>query len=111
MKKYYRMHVSVSPLTPKEIAPVLATIGKEWSKPERVKQIPVGNRMFLEAAAESYLCRGEGESEFAERMTVAIWKKLGRFVKVTIDAVYLEEPPHDSYEFGEFDYQRLVGAV
>lgn len=110
MKRHYRMHISVSLLSPGEVYLVLDSIAEEWARPERVRRVHVGSGLFLEVAAESHLALGESEARFAERMTVAIWKTLRRYVKVTIDAVYLEEPPSDSYEFGEFDYNRLVGA-
>lgn len=111
MKRHYRMYVCVSPLHPAELKPVLEVIGSEWSKAEKIRKIKSGAHLFMEASAEHYLSKGESEEAFAERMSVAIWRRLGRFVKVTIDAVLLEESPNDSYEFGECDYQRLVGAM
>lgn len=111
MKRHYRMHICISPLHPAELKPVLEVIGWEWSKPEKIRKIRRGAHLFAEVSAEHYLSKGESEEAFAERMSVAIWKRLGRFVKVTIDAVLLDEAPNDSFEFGEYDYQRLVGAM
>lgn len=108
MKHHYRMHIGISPLTDGEIEPALEVVSEQWSKPEKIRKIENGRYLFLEASAESYLCRGESEEEFAKRLSVAIWKKLGRYVKVTIDALYLEESPNDSYELSEFDYKRLL---
>jgi len=111
MKHHYRMHISVSTLTTGEITTVLEIIGAIWNKPEMVRKIANKKLLLIETTAEGYLTNGESEEAFAERISLAIWRSLRRFVKVSVDATYLEEPPNDSYEFGERDYQRLVGAM
>lgn len=111
MRHYYRMHITVSPVEWGEITPVLRVFADEWTRPEYVKRKAVGRHVLVEATAEGYLCCGETESEFARRITVAIWKRLDRYVKVSVDALPVEDLPHDCYEFGEIDYRKLLGAA
>jgi hypothetical protein len=64
----------------------------------------------LGCSAESSLCGGEREEEFAERLTVAIWRANGAYCDVLITASYLEiEPPSEEHHLDEGDYERLLG--
>jgi hypothetical protein len=63
----------------------------------------------LGCSAESSLCGGESEEEFAERLTVAIWRANGAYCDVLITATFLEiEPPSEEHQFDEDDYERLI---
>jgi hypothetical protein len=63
----------------------------------------------LHASAESSLCGGEGEEEFADRLARAVWEANGGFCEVTVDATYLESLPFETHWRDEDDYERLVG--
>jgi hypothetical protein len=65
----------------------------------------------LSASGDSNLCGGETEVEFAERLSLAVWKANGKFCKVEVNATYLEELPYETYELDKDDYKRLVNAA
>lgn len=111
MKHYYRMHIAVSPLASSEIDPVMKVFGDEWTRPECVKRHRVGRNYLVQAIAEGYLCCGESEGDFARRVSVAIWKRLDRYVKVSVDALPIDDLPNDSFEFSELDYRKLLRAI
>lgn len=108
MRRHYRMHICVSPLTPVEASAVLDTISDQWSRPEQVRRLRQEGHVFVEASAEGFLKPGESEERFAQRITTAIWRKLGHFTKVTVEATCLEEPPNQSYELGMEEYERMI---
>jgi hypothetical protein len=62
----------------------------------------------MQSSAQSQLCGGEAEEEFVDRLAVAIWQANGRYCEVSVDAVYLESLPYESYLRGESDYKRLM---
>lgn len=53
---------------------------------------------------EITLTNGESDGEFAARLTHAIWDATGRYVPVEVEAMYLEPPPMEEFEFDETDY-------
>ncbi|MCK6440327.1 MAG: hypothetical protein L6Q71_09025 [Planctomycetes bacterium] len=60
---------------------------------------------------EHYLCSGEDESEFADRLAVAIWKANGGPCQVDVDATYLDELPSTGYVRDQSDYKRLMAKA
>lgn len=48
-----------------------------------------------------YLCGGEGENEWAKRMYKGIREINDAKCKVEVEAVYLEDPPCETYSFGD----------
>jgi len=57
---------------------------------------------------EDYLCAGESEEEFVERITRAIWEANGDFCKVRVRATYLEKLPFEVYELGLKEYKSFM---
>ena len=45
----------------------------------------------MQASAPDWLCGGESEEQFTERLSVAIWRANDGFCEVSVDATYLEE--------------------
>jgi hypothetical protein len=66
---------------------------------------------LLESFGESSLCGGETDQEFAERLAQAIWQAHGGWCYVLVTATYLEDLPHETYEFDEDDYERQQAAM
>lgn len=64
----------------------------------------------MEASAQGNLCGGEGEDEFARRISKVIWKANGAFCPVTVKAVYMEELPYETYTMDEEDYAKAMEA-
>jgi len=69
---------------------------------------PDGQEMAMNASAEGNLSGGEGEEEFTERLSLAIWRANGRFCQVSVNATYLENRPYETYSLDEDDYSRLI---
>ena len=86
-------------------------------KPEKEEVIRDGARSEWEFAdwdvypdeingyGESSLYAGEGEDEFAERLTHAIWQANGAHCSVKVTCTFLENAPFETYEFSEPDYE------
>jgi hypothetical protein len=64
----------------------------------------------LQASASDWLCGGESEEQFTERLSVAIWRANGEFCEVVVNATYLEELPYESHTLDQDDYDRLIQA-
>jgi hypothetical protein len=65
-------------------------------------------RSSMGTAGRDNLCGGETEDQFAERLTIAIWKANKSHCDVSVHATYLEELPYDSYHFGKDEYEKLM---
>lgn len=63
-----------------------------------------GEKSTIEGSYDGYLCGGESEEEFSLRITKTVWDIAGKFIPVHIAATYLEELPHETYEFDKNDY-------
>lgn len=106
----YRLDVCISPLIAREIPQVVETFTAHWAKPEEVERAKVNSAQALTLSAEHELRAGERAADIARTLTYAIWKKLDRYVKVTIEATYLGESQDGHYEFGEVAYTEAFGA-
>jgi hypothetical protein len=106
----YRVQIAVSPLLPREMPSVIEAFTKQWAKPEDVERAKNAEAGVLIASAEGHLRLGEKPDDIARNVTYAIWKTLDRYVKVTVEAVYLGDPPSSSFEFGEKAYAEAFGA-
>jgi hypothetical protein len=62
----------------------------------------------IQASASDWLCGGESEEQFTERLSVAIWRANGSFCEVVVNATYLEELPYETHVLDESDHARLI---
>ncbi len=106
----YRVQIVVSPLLPREMPAVVEAFTKQWAKPEEIERARNAEAGVLIASAEGHLRLGEKAEDIARNITWAIWKTLDRYVKVTVEAIYLGDPPQSSFEFGEKAYADAFGA-
>ena len=106
----YRIQIAVSPLRPREIPLVLEAFSRRWARPEDVGKAHNPEAVVLIASAEGHLQVGECPEEVARGISYAIWRALDRYVKVTVEATYLGENPHGSFEFGEKAYAQAYGT-
>jgi len=105
MSRYYQMSIAVDDVSKKEHTTCLGVCHEEWgSEDEYLTRWNKDNPNFFTESNGS-LCGGESEEEFAHRITNAIWKALGRFISVRIEATYLEDLPCESYELDKSDYE------
>ena len=54
------------------------------------------------------LCGGESETDFTERLLLAIWQATGAYCDVAVGATYVESLPYETYTLVEADYDRLI---
>jgi hypothetical protein len=106
----YRLDVSVSPLLPREIPPVVEVFTTHWAKPEEVERARVSDATAIILSAEHEIRAGERPADIARTLTYAIWQKLDRYVKVTVEATYLGESQDAHFEYGESAYAEAFGA-
>lgn len=57
---------------------------------------------------EAPLPPDETETHFAELLSIAIWQKLGRYVRVVVDASPEESDESCHHELGRKDYLKLM---
>lgn len=109
MSRYYRMSVTLESLPETyDLDALKCAMNAEWNFDNGSW---FQHADILEVTGESCLYGGEGEDEFAERLTREIFKVLGAPCSVTITAAYLEDPPCETYSFDKEDYDRLTKGV
>lgn len=107
MSRFYRMEVEIMDHDLKKSKAIKKAVANEWPFTEWEE-----GEDGLGCSAESSLCGGESEEEFAERLTVAIWRANGAYCDVLLTAMYLEiEPPSQEHQLDEDDYERLIGTI
>jgi uncharacterized protein YbcC (UPF0753/DUF2309 family) len=117
--RMYRIETVVAPLLPREVEAVIAAFADAWTKPEEIERVArdrdgkgVGkdSTFALHLTAERDLRLGETADEVARLISYTIWKKLDRYVKITVDATFLNANPDVSLEFAEQAYAHAFGA-
>jgi hypothetical protein len=106
----FRLEVCVSPLLPREVPQVVEAFTSNWCKPEEIARTNVKDAVAITLTADHEIRAGEKAADIARTLTYAIWQKLDRYVKVTIEATYLGETPDSHFEFGESAYADAFGA-
>jgi hypothetical protein len=104
MSRYYEMTVEIS--------------GHDSEKEDHIKKAAEGVWPFsswwssgggnMQASASDWLCGGESEEQFTERLSVAIWQVNGGFCEVLVDSTYLENLPYETHVLDELDFSRLM---
>ncbi len=110
--RFYRIETVVAPLLPREYDAVIAAFGDAWTKPEEIDRVVRGKdgTFALHLMAERDLRLGETVDEVGRLISYTIWKKLDRYVKITVDATFLNANPDVSLEFAEQAYAHAFGA-
>ena len=112
MSRLYEMAVTVSEFNPEKEEAIKDAAENEWDFEDNDwQEDPYAERDndSLFNYGQSSLCGGEGEEEFTDRISKAIWKANGAFCPVLVRATYLEELPYEEYTANEDDYKRLMG--
>jgi len=107
---YYRLEASISPLLAREVPQVVAAFTSTWSKPEEVERAKVNEAIAITLTADHEIPVGQRPADVARILSYAIWQKLDRYVKVTVETTYLGESPDAHFEFGETQYADAFGA-
>ena len=96
------MTVTIEKFNKKKEAAITSAAGEVW---------PFNDWMVdddkMVAAAESRLCGGESEEEFAEKLAKAIWRANGKYCPVEVNATYLEEIPYETHTLDKGVYDLL----
>ncbi len=111
---YYRLEASVSRLLPREMPAVIEAFTELWTKPEEIERVVVGNAsgeaLAVTLIADHEIAAGARPGNVARALTYAVWQKLDRYVKITIETTYLGESPDAHFEYGEAEYADAYGA-
>jgi hypothetical protein len=111
---YYRLEASISRLLPRELPHVITAYTEAWSKPEEIERVAIGtdsgDAIMLTLSADHEIATSERPADVAKRLSYAIWQRLDRYVKVTIETTYLGESPDALFEYGEAQYSSAYGA-
>ncbi len=111
---YYRLEASISRLLPREASIVIAAFTESWTKPEEIERVTVGDgsgeAVAVTLMADHEIKAGDRPEDVSKRLSYAIWQKLDRYVKVTVETTYLGESPDAHFEFGEAEYASAYGA-
>jgi hypothetical protein len=104
MSRYYEMGIEILRYDPEKEDQIKKAAENEW---------PLSNWWSsgdgtMQASAPDWLCGGESEEQFTERLSVAIWRANGGFCEVVVNATYLEELPYESHTLDQDDYDRLI---
>ena len=109
MSRYYEMNAKIGGYDRAKAAEIQAAAQQQW---------PFDDWMFsgdkdrddveMQASAQHWLCGGESEEQFTERLAVAIWRANGGYCCVAVDATYLENLPYETHALNESDYARLI---
>jgi len=108
VSKTYRVHFSVYPLGSSEPPRVLLAVRTAWISPSWQRSCERGGAWLVEGASEAALRGDETPAAFAERLSIAIWRRLGRYVKVVIDVALEESDEHQRRELGQLEYLKLM---
>jgi len=103
MSTFYGMRVEISGFSASRVEGVKKAAEEEWPFDTWAEY-----KGELSSYAESSLCGGETEEEFADRLAKAVWAANNGFCLLTIDATYLHELPYETHIRDEFDYERLL---
>jgi len=103
MSRFYQMSVEVSGHDPAKVAQIQEAAEAEWPFDDWFDS---GEN--LTASGQANLSGGEGEEEFAERLSLTIWRANGGYCRVSVDSTYLENLPYETHELDEEDYARLT---
>lgn len=107
MSRSYSMRVEIEGLDPKRRRAIKSAANREW----RFAGHWYEDDDALEAASEGFLCGGEGEDQFVDRLSMAVWRANGTYCPVRVTASYLDSAPYEEYELDEAAYQRLMAAA
>ena len=109
MSRSYEMTVRIRGANPDRVEVVKEAARFEWGFNDWYPLDHPDDAQNFAADAQSSLCGGETEEEFAERLARAVWEANGGYCEVEVQAVCLDDIPYESYLLDEDRYEELVG--
>lgn len=111
MSQTYQMDVSLKNVDARKVGDVALFAGKEWPFGDWSHDHPDGQDdklIDLDSCGTGSLAGGETPEEFADRLSLAVWRANGGFCEVRVYSTYLEELPQDEHRRGRRDFNRLM---
>lgn len=102
-----RVYFSVYPLGSSEPSRVLLAVREVWANPSWQRCAQHHGAWLVEGGAEAVVPDATLEA-FSERLSVAIWRRLGRYVKVVVDLGRDDADEGQRRELGQPDYLKLM---
>ncbi|MCB6184421.1 hypothetical protein LIN78_12780 [Leeia sp. TBRC 13508] len=106
--KTYRITITLAPLSELECHRALDAINQYWRRPEQLSRKPWQGAFILTASAEMEMSVLETERLFGKRISSAIWRRLGRYVRVTVDFTGIDADNNSLLEFDESHYREAM---
>ena len=103
MAQYYSMVVRIEGFDPSRAEQIMTAAESQWPFSDWEH-----DEDRLESQAEDFLSIGEYDTEFVDRLSVAIWKANQEFCPIEVTSICQEYLPFDEYSRDENDYSRLV---
>jgi len=112
MSRLYSMSVEINGYNPKYRRAIETACRKVWTFDDAVSNCAVAKSIkethLTIGAGDGYLCGGESEEEFTDRLSKAIWKANKGPCIVRVNATYLEELPCENHIRGLSDYKSIM---
>lgn len=105
MSRFYQMELRVQGLSTVEKNLVRKVFSHLWEDPD--SEYDDDEECYF--SANSNLCGGKSDADFAKQLTEAVWKELARFVHVQVISTYLESLPTETFESDEDAYKKWKG--
>ncbi|NQU21008.1 MAG: hypothetical protein HQ567_06960 [Candidatus Nealsonbacteria bacterium] len=106
MSRSYNMLVRIRNVAPERVDRVKQAANDEWDFDDWHEY-----EDSISACVDGYLCSGETEDEFAERLAKVIWAANGGYCNVEVVATYLENLPCETHSFDEDQYAQIQSAA
>lgn len=103
-----QIELAISPLSSQETELALSALRKTWQQPACIHRQPHNHAWLLAIRHETKLKPGDTPCEFAERIAAAIWRAVGRYVRMTFDITPTDDSAPQQLLFSETDHQRIM---
>jgi len=111
MSAYYRCAVTVEGIQEEKILPIANAIKAFWGCFD-------GSDIDLSHGKSGNMIQATGEGNisdpiaiFSQNLAIAVWKANQDKCEVTVDTVYMDELPTDSFHFDESAYIKIMAKV
>lgn len=108
MSSYYRCSVVVEGIAKDKLRSVANAIKAYWSN-FKDDDFYFGGPGLLDVTGEGSV--SGPIDDFAQNIAIAVWKANQDKCEVTVDTVYMEELPTDSFHFDESDYIKIMAKA
>lgn len=107
MSSTCRLHCSLYPLSPAEAERAIKVVRHCWAAPHAVRRANRQGAILLELTIEALLPENESAEALVNRISIALWLKIGRFVRIAHDYA-VDTKPSGNLQLEEPDYIRLM---